>query len=53
MPYPQGTITAQLGNRLIYAERDYDEASLRDQFQNFFKSLTGYLLLFIKKPYHY
>lgn len=39
MPYPKGTITSQLGNRLIYAERDYDIDQLNDQFQTLFSSL--------------
>ncbi|XP_057456739.1 uncharacterized protein LOC130747739 isoform X2 [Lotus japonicus] len=40
MPYPQGYVTNRLGNKLIYAERDYDTTKLNEEFQNYFKSLT-------------
>ncbi|KAK7301999.1 hypothetical protein RJT34_12876 [Clitoria ternatea] len=43
MPYPQGTITSHIGNKLIYAECDYDKEELSQEFQNLFKCLTGRL----------
>lgn len=45
MPYPQGTITGQLGNKLIYEECDYDIALLHNEFQNLHISLTGDLTI--------
>ena len=41
IPYPQHYVTTYLGNRLIYAELDYDVTELKSQFDNYFKSLTG------------
>lgn len=46
MPYPQGYVTNRLGNKLIYAERDYDTTKLNEEFQNYFKSLTGCAILY-------
>jgi hypothetical protein len=47
MPYPNDYITADLGNRLIYDEHNYDVQSLKAEFKELFKLLTGYQLLFI------
>ena len=41
IPYPQHYVTTYLGNRLIYAELDYDVTELKSQFDKYFKSLTG------------
>ncbi|KAG4946474.1 hypothetical protein JHK87_042481 [Glycine soja] len=41
IPYPQHYVTTYLGNRLIYAELDYDVTELKSQFNNYFKSLTA------------
>ncbi|KAF1892366.1 hypothetical protein Lal_00010831 [Lupinus albus] len=41
MPYPEGRITSQLGNRLIYAERDYDKEELKAEFIHCFNLLTS------------
>lgn len=41
MPYPKGYIVEQLGNRLIYEERDYDPAEQLQEFNNLYQSLTG------------
>ncbi|CAH9098341.1 unnamed protein product, partial [Cuscuta epithymum] len=40
IPYPNGYITEQLGNKLIYAESDYDTSKLREEFQTLYASLT-------------
>lgn len=44
IPYPKGYVASQLGNRLIYEERNYDIDQLQDVFQNCYESLTGYIL---------
>jgi hypothetical protein len=41
MPYPKDYITAQLGNRLIYDERNYNAQKLKQEFDNLYKALTG------------
>lgn len=46
MPFPQGSVTSQFGNRLIYVERDYDKAKLHDKFENIFCSLTSQLIYY-------
>ncbi|KAF1862305.1 hypothetical protein Lal_00026831 [Lupinus albus] len=46
MPYPEGRITSQIGNRLIYAERDYDKEELKAEFIhccNFLTCIFNYL----------
>ncbi|AES97392.2 uncharacterized protein [Medicago truncatula] len=40
MPYPKDYITAQLGNRLIYDERNYNAQKLKQEFDNLYKMLT-------------
>lgn len=47
MPYPKGYVSSQLGNRLIYEERDYDTSELQSQFQQCFNSLTGKTILIL------
>lgn len=58
--YPNGYILEQLGNQLIYDERNYDVAQLIMEFANMFSSLTGsYIsfsflnLIFISECYVY
>jgi hypothetical protein len=41
IPYPKGYVLQQLGNRLIYDERNYDVASLREEFAQLSATLTG------------
>jgi hypothetical protein len=41
MPYPQDYVTADLGNRLIYDEHNYDVQILKAEFQELYKLLTG------------
>lgn len=41
MPYPKGYVVEQLGNRLIYEERDYDSNEQLQEFNDLYKSLTG------------
>lgn len=41
IPFPKGYVQSQLGNRLIYEERDYDVVELLDQFESYLSSLTG------------
>jgi len=41
LPYPNGYILQQLGNRLIYDERNYDTPTLKAEFQQLFSQLTG------------
>jgi hypothetical protein len=41
IPYPQSYVTAQLGNRLIYDEKNYDVKQQKEEFETCFKSLTG------------
>ncbi|GAU49129.1 hypothetical protein TSUD_376720 [Trifolium subterraneum] len=40
IPYPNNYVTANLGNRLIYNELNYDVQEQKEQFQKLFKSLT-------------
>lgn len=55
LPYPNGYVLEQLGNRLIYDERSYDIGTLQTEFQDLFSSLTGIILLcrFITTNNHY
>jgi hypothetical protein len=46
LPYPKGYILEQLGNRLIYDERNYDTATLKAEFEELFASLTGISIFF-------
>jgi len=39
--YPNGFVTQNCGNRLVYAKLDYNTAEQRDLFQSNFKSMTG------------
>lgn len=39
--YPDGYVLQQLGNRLIYDERNYDVPTIRSEFTNLFNALTG------------
>lgn len=48
MPYPQTTIVSQLGNKLIYGERDYDRAHLNNEFQNLCLTLTSDFNIYIE-----
>lgn len=41
IPFPKGYISNVAGNRLIFAERDYDVDELRTQFETGYNSLTG------------
>ncbi|XP_058734290.1 uncharacterized protein LOC131606021 [Vicia villosa] len=41
IPYPDGYVLQQLGNRLIYDERSYDVPTMRTQFTSLFNALTG------------
>jgi hypothetical protein len=41
MPFPQHYITANLGNRLIYDELNYDAKQQKEEFQDLYKKLTG------------
>ncbi|XP_058783401.1 uncharacterized protein LOC131658083 [Vicia villosa] len=41
IPYPDAYVLEQLGNRLIYDERNYDTASMNLEFENMFAALTG------------
>ncbi|MCI06101.1 helicase-like protein, partial [Trifolium medium] len=43
MPYPKGYVLEQLGNRLIYDERNYDVPTLKEEFAELSASLTGYI----------
>jgi hypothetical protein len=45
MPYPKDYITAQLGNRLIYDEHNYNVEDLKVEFQELFNLLTGFLFI--------
>ncbi|XP_045792199.1 uncharacterized protein LOC123886981 [Trifolium pratense] len=40
MPYPKGYVLEQLGNRLIYDERNYDIQALKEEFAELSASLT-------------
>ncbi|XP_058726317.1 uncharacterized protein LOC131597650 [Vicia villosa] len=39
IPYPNAYVLKQLGNRLIYDERNYDTASMNSEFENLFGAL--------------
>jgi len=41
MPYPNGFVTQNCGNRLVYVELDYNTVDQRDLFQSNFKSMTS------------
>jgi hypothetical protein len=41
MPYTKGYVLEQLGNRLIYDERNYDIQDQKDQFEQLHAALTG------------
>jgi hypothetical protein len=45
IPYPDNYVTAQLGNRLVYDEKNYDVQQQKIEFQNLFKTLTCILHL--------
>jgi hypothetical protein len=49
LPYPDGYVLEQLGNRLIYDERNYDTAALQIEFQELLSSLTGIILPYLAK----
>jgi len=51
LPYPDGYVLEQLGNRLIYDERSYDTGSLQIEFQELFSSLTGIILPYLPMKY--
>ncbi|KAF1891803.1 hypothetical protein Lal_00031612 [Lupinus albus] len=40
MSYPNGYITSQLGNKLIYEEHNYDTSELKKKFNLIYQSLT-------------
>ncbi|XP_058726418.1 uncharacterized protein LOC131597759 [Vicia villosa] len=44
MPYLDSYVTRDIGNRLIYDERDYNVDDERKNFTSLFKALTGYLI---------
>ncbi|XP_058764234.1 uncharacterized protein LOC131637646 [Vicia villosa] len=44
IPYRDGYVLQQLGNRLIYDERNYDIAKTKTEFTNLFSGLTVMLL---------
>ncbi|XP_058749869.1 uncharacterized protein LOC131622866 [Vicia villosa] len=44
IPYPDGYVLQQLGNRLIYDERNYNIAKTKTKFTNLFRGLTVMLL---------
>jgi hypothetical protein len=41
MPYPEAYVLEQLGNRLIYDERNYNVDSIKEEFTQLFAALTG------------
>ncbi|XP_058773334.1 uncharacterized protein LOC131647463 [Vicia villosa] len=41
IPYPDGYVLQQLGNRLIYDERNYEIAKTKTKFTNLISGLTG------------
>jgi hypothetical protein len=47
LPYPQGYVLEQLGNRLIYDERNYNIESLKAEHLELFNSLTGSCILIL------
>ncbi|KAF1888371.1 hypothetical protein Lal_00036243 [Lupinus albus] len=40
MPYPNGYMTSQLGNKMIYDELNYDTIKVKENFNLLFQSLT-------------
>jgi hypothetical protein len=46
IPYPDGYVLDQLGNRLIYDERNYDVESLKQEHAQLFATLTGYMFIY-------
>ncbi|CAK8577739.1 unnamed protein product [Lathyrus sativus] len=40
IPYPNGYVLQQLGNRLIYEERSYDISVMKTEFTSLFNALT-------------
>ncbi|KAK2417432.1 hypothetical protein QL285_039731 [Trifolium repens] len=45
IPYPDGYVLEQLGNRLIYDERNYDVESLKQEHAQLFATLTAKMIL--------
>lgn len=41
MSFPKGVVTTQLGNKLIYAEWDYNKDQLTLEFESLFASIIG------------
>lgn len=41
IPYPNGYVLQQLGNRLIYDKRNYDVRTMKSKFTKLFAALTG------------
>ena len=41
MPYPDGYVIAQYGNKLVYSELDYNPISEENVFQKNYNSMTG------------
>lgn len=41
MPYPNGYVVEQLGNKLIYEERSYNPAEQLQEYNNLFLNITG------------
>jgi len=55
MPYPDGYVIAQCGNRLVYSELDYNVVNEENVFQKNYDSMTGIFSLakfFIKLKIH-
>jgi len=48
LPYPQGYVLEQLGNRLIYDERNYNTDTLKVEFLELFSSLTSIYRLILR-----
>jgi hypothetical protein len=46
IPFPDNYVTADLGNRLIYDELNYDVHQQKQEFKGLFQSLTGTLYAF-------
>jgi hypothetical protein len=53
IPYPKGYVLEQLGNRLIYDERNYNVESQKQEFAQLSASLTGYLIIIQCTYKHY
>jgi ribonucleotide reductase beta subunit family protein with ferritin-like domain len=45
IPYPKGYVLQQLGNRLIYDERNYNVEDQKQEFAQLSASLTGYFTI--------